>query len=359
MSGKVDLWQHPRSKRWYVTWTVKGRSLRRTTGARDRREAEAFRAAFVLNSGSQPLDGAEVPISAVLDSYYERHAKHLPSAEQARIAIKSLKAFYGISTVQAVTARNHERFIDERRGQGKSAGTINRHLGTLRAALRFAVKSGDLLASPHVPTLREPPPRAHILERNDVARLLRAARTLKHDHIVWFIRLALYTGARRSAILQLTWSRLELRSGTVDFRLPGITHARKRRAVTALPGRLVKSLRALRKRTDGTHIIEYNGRPVASIKRSWREVATAAKLPKVTPHVLKHTAVSWALRVASLWTVSGMTATSVRTLQNVYGKHLVEDQRAAVEEMTRKSRANPTKEKATSPAKSVRKKPRE
>ncbi len=347
MPGKVELWKSPVSGRFYVTWTVKGRSLRRTTGTRDRGEAEAFRAAFVLNSGSGPVDGNEVRIETVLDSYYERHAKHLPSAVQADIAIKSLKRFYGISTVGAVTARNHERFIAERKSEGKSNGTINRHLGTLRAALRFAVKSGDLATSPHVPALREPPPRALVLGRRDVARLLLASRRLSHGHVALFIRLAVYTGARRKAILDLTWDRVDLKTGVVDFRLPGVLHSRKRRAVTVLPARLLASLKRLRKRTKGTHVIEYNGQPIDSIKRSFKDVAKAAKLAHVTPHILKHTAVSWALRVASLWTVSGMTATSVRTLQNVYGKHLVEDQRAAVEAMTRNPRANPIKRKAT------------
>lgn len=345
MSGKVDLWQHPVSGRWYVTWTVKGRSLRRTTGTRDRREAEAFRAAFVLNSGAHPLDAADVRIETVLDSYYERHAKHLPSREQAAIAIASLKAFYGISTVGAVTARNHERFIQEKRDEGKSNGTINRHLGTLRASLRFAVRSGDLSSAPHVPALKEPPARAHVLDRRQIAQLLRAARRLGHDHIGRFIRLAVYTGARRSAILQLTWDRVDLKAGTVDFRLPGVLHSRKRRAVTALPARLLSSLKRLQKRATSDHVIVYNGQPIASIKRAFKDTAKAAKLAHVTPHVLKHTAVSWALRVASPWVVSGMTATSVRTLQNVYGKHMMEDQRAAVEEMARNSRAKPAQRK--------------
>jgi integrase len=355
MSGNVELWKHPATGRWYVTWTVGRRSHRRTTGTRDRGEAEAFRAAFVLNGGAQPVETSEARIDAVLDSYYNRHAKHLPSAVQAVIAIRSLKAFYGVSTVAAITARNHERFIAERTSQGKSNGTINRHLGTLRAALRFAVRSGDLSNAPHVPGLREPPSRANVLDRRQVAALLRAARALGHGHVALFIRLAVYTGARRRAILDLTWDRVDLKAGTVDFRLPGVIHARKRRAVTALPARLVSSLRRLRKRAKSSHVIEWNGKPVASIKRSFRDTAKAAKLAHITPHILKHTAVSWALRVASLWVVSGMTATSVRTLQNVYGKHLVEDQRAAVEAMARNPRANPPKKKATTRRKNAKK----
>jgi hypothetical protein len=76
-------------------------------------------------------------------------------------------------------------------------------------------------------------------------------------------------------------------------------------------------------------------------------------MPHVTPHVLKHTFVSQALQVASPWVVSGMTATSLRTLQAVYGKHMVEDQRRAAEAMaalTRKPRAKATKKETTAKA---------
>lgn len=111
-------------------------------------------------------------------------------------------------------------------------------------------------------------------------------------------------------------------------------------------------LRRLKKRAKAPTVIEYRGESVKAIKRAFRYVAKGAKLAHVTPHVLKHTAVSWALRVASPWVVSGMTATSVRTLQSVYGKHMVEDQKAAAEAVsrsgnTRNSRAKLAKRKAT------------
>lgn len=294
---------------------------------------------------------------ALLESYYDRHAKVLPSAERINIAINHLSEFYGAATVSAVNARSHERYIAQCRGEGKADGTINRHLGSLRAALRFAVKSGDLASAPHVPSLREPAPRPHVLDRDQVATLLQAARRLGHDHVVLFIRVSVYTGARRSAVLQLTWDRVDFRAATVDFRLPGVSHSRKRRAVTGLPARLLSTLRRLRKRSTCSHVIAWKGRPVASIKRAFREVAKAAKLPHVTPHVLKHTAVSWALRVASPWIVSGMTATSVRTLQAVYGKHMIEDLKVAAEAMARNSRAIPPKPEATTTRRRAKKKP--
>jgi integrase len=106
---------------------------------------------------------------------------------------------------------------------------------------------------------------------------------------------------------------------------------------------LLASLRRLSRRAKAQTVIEFNGKPVVNIRRSFRTVAAAAKLPHVTPHVLKHTAVSWALRVASPWIVSGMTATSVSTLQAVYGKHMMEDVKAAAEAMARPVNAQLTR----------------
>ena len=350
MSGKIDLWQHPVSRRFYVTWTEGSRSFRVSTRQSDREKAEEYRAAFVLerNSGEAGKPG-DIEVRTLLDSYWERHAKSLPSAERIDVAIRHLKKFYGASSVTSVSARNHERYTALCRSEGKANGTINRHMGSLRAALRFAVKSGDLSVAPYVPSLKEPPPRPHVLSQPQVAALIKAAKDkADHQHVETFIQIALQTGARRSAILQLTWDRVDLKAGTVDFRLPNVAHTRKRRAVTGISSRLGAFLGALRKRASGDHVIQYRGKPIASIKRGFREVAKAANLAHITPHVLKHTFVSEALKVASPWVVSGMTATSIRTLQAVYGKHMVEDQKAAAEAMTRNSRAKTTgKKKAT------------
>jgi integrase len=125
----------------------------------------------------------------------------------------------------------------------------------------------------------------------------------------------------------------------VDFRVPGVVYSRKKRAMTALPARLMSHLRRLRKRSKGSHVIMFDGQPVKNVKTAFRAVAKAAGV-KATPHTLKHTAVTLALRVASPWIVSGMTATSIRTLSAVYGKHMMPDLKAAAEAVARNGRAN-------------------
>ena len=73
-----------------------------------------------------------------------------------------------------------------------------------------------------------------------------------------------------------------MRTGTVDYRLPGVVHDRKRRAVAGVPLRLLASLRRLRKRQAGDNVIQWRGKPVASIKRAFDTAGlTAGSVPVV------------------------------------------------------------------------------
>lgn len=335
---RYKLWKHPDNGRYYVTWTVGGRSHRATTGTTVGSTAQKFLASFILEH-DRPLEAqpGKIAIATVLDLYWKRHAKNLDSQEAIGHRIKRLNKFYGLGAVDTVNARSSERFKAACIAENLSIGTINLHNTVLRAALKQAVKFGDLAVAPFVPSYREPPPKPHFLTRKQIAALLWACRTDRRRHLATFILLAVYTGARKGAILDLTWDRVDLSAGTVDFRLPGVIHARKRRAMTALPERVVAHLRRLKRRTKVKHVIAFEGEPVANIKTAFRAAAKAAKV-KATPHTLKHTAVTMALRVASPWIVSGMTATSMRTLSSVYGKHMMPDLKAAAEAVARNGR---------------------
>jgi integrase len=73
-------------------------------------------------------------------------------------------------------------------------------------------------------------------------------------------------------------------------------------------------------------VIEFDGHPIKSIRKAFRHAAEAAGLTGVTPHVLRHTAASWAMQngadMAATADYLGMT---VQVLQSTYG-HLHPDQ---------------------------------
>jgi integrase len=72
--------------------------------------------------------------------------------------------------------------------------------------------------------------------------------------------------------------------------------------------------------------VEFNGKPVASVKKGFRSGVRLAKLSevegKVTPHTLRHTAATWLMqRAAPLWEAAGFPGMSVEVLEKNYGHH--------------------------------------
>lgn len=59
------------------------------------------------------------------------------------------------------------------------------------------------------------------------------------------------------------------------------------------------------------------------MKRAWKGVVKAAGLgPDVTPHVLKHTAITWMLwKGIPIWEVARIVGTSPLMIERVYGHH--------------------------------------
>lgn len=74
-------------------------------------------------------------------------------------------------------------------------------------------------------------------------------------------------------------------------------------------------------------------------QRGWDAVVKAAGLgADVTPHVLKHSCATMLLRDGvDLWDVSGLTSTSTKTLESVYGHHSPEFQKSSAKAFRRKA----------------------
>jgi len=150
--------------------------------------------------------------------------------------------------------------------------------------------------------------------------------------------LSLYTGRRATAVLDLTWTRVDLEHGVIRFRAEGEAETNKRRGRVRIPRQLAAHLRRwCRDRARMTHVIMFRGERLDSIKRGIARAAQRAGLEGVTPHVLKHTAVTWAI-------VSGLGVedaaeffdTSPQTLRKTYWHHSPHHQERALEVVERR-----------------------
>ena len=70
-------------------------------------------------------------------------------------------------------------------------------------------------------------------------------------------------------------------------------------------------------------VVEWNGKPVKRIKKSFNTARIIAGLDdNVTPHVLRHTAATWLMQNGvDLWEAAGYLGMSVETLERTYGHH--------------------------------------
>jgi integrase len=342
-------------------WEIRDGTTRISTGTDSRQDAEKALAAYLeqKHRPTGPIGPEELTISMCLTIYAEEHAAYVAAPERIGYAIDALDAFWKNLTVSAVTAATCRKYASSRMtkfGKPASNGTIRRELNVLQAAINHCHKAGTLTTAPQITMPAKPPARERWLTRQEAAWLLRAARNLNRDgrHLADFILHGLYTGSRKETILAMHIDTPSLVGGHVDtvqgilYRKPGgKSETSKRQRPARLPSRYLAHLRRQTKHGRRYVVEDHRGNRVGDIKKSWsraRQLASelaGAKgidldLSDVTPHTLKHTAITWALQKgASIWETAGYFSTSPETINRVYGHHSPDYLKGAIDALNR------------------------
>lgn len=333
-----------RGQRWVI---VDGRTEIDTgCGAGDHKGAEEKLGAYIAETrtiDTSSRNPAQISVADVI-ALYIKHNSAPPGCYHAA----PLLGFFGLKTLREVNGQLCRAYAAAR-GAKVTTGTVRRELGTLQAAINFWHVESPLDAVPKVWKPEDSPPRERVLTRQEAAKLLRAARRLRLDYVARFILLGLYTGTRHAAILSLRWypssnaGWLDPQAGIIYRAGTAEKQTRKRRTAARMPDRLLAHVRrwAALDLAAGPQmaVIRYKGRPITRQQRGWDAVVKEAGLgADVTPHVLKHSATTWLLRAGmDLWDVSGLTSTSTKTLETVYGHHSPEFQKATAQAFRRRA----------------------
>lgn len=199
---------------------------------------------------------------------------------------KAIEPRFGHLHADDVTVEHCRAYTAARRRKGIKDGSIATELGHLRMALKWAEKHRLIARAPHIERPTPPKRTERHLTREQCRAMIEAATM---PHIRLYIIVALATGARNGAILDLTWSRCDFERGMIDLRNPAMTHPHKGRAVVPM-NRTVRA--ALIEARDGAlsdHVIEWAGRQVGSVKRGLKATAKAAGISgSVHPHLFRH-----------------------------------------------------------------------
>jgi integrase len=266
---------------WYVFRTVDGRTERTSLRTRDREEARRR----LIDLQKTPAGDT---VGALVEVYLADKDKTAIRSHDLHLAWKQARDHFAHLRPDQITREVCRAYAARR--AGRSAATIRKELETVRAAVRFsAPNSGAVFELPP-----PPPHRDRFLTREEARRLLRASRSV--PHIRAFISLSLSTAARSSAILDLTWDRVDFQRRMIRLEVgDDLDDARKSRARVPMNRRAWLYLRTLREAAMCDHVIEWAGRPVRSVKKGFAAAVVRAGLNprEITPHVLRHTAASW------------------------------------------------------------------
>lgn len=302
------LWLRPDTG----TWFIKDGSKRIPTECGEAEvEAAQGKLAEYLNSAYRPQRSsrsAEVTVADVVILYSEEKAPKTARPKETIAMLDRITDFFGDMTLTEVKGQTCREYTTDR----GNLGGARRDLEMLRSAINYYHAEHTLDMVPKITLPEKGMPRQKWLTRQEVARLLRAARNEKQcGHLVRVIMIGLYTGTRLSAVLNLQWmpnttaGHVDLDRGVIYRRAEGerVAH-NKRRTPVKIPPRLLRFLQYWHK-TDTTvdvegrqvtkrFVITYAGEKITKPHKAFRTIRDAAGFADdVTPHVLRHTRATW------------------------------------------------------------------
>lgn len=163
----------------------------------------------------------------------------------------------------------------ERSKAGRSRDTVHSELSMLRTAMHWSAKRGRILPV-HVWVPSPGKPRTNALTEDQLLRLIGAILEAP-QYIRILMLLAWATGARRQAILDLTWDRVDLEARTIDFNVEREksildTSHEKGRSISYMGEGLRRELIAAKEYARTEFVVEFRGRPMKDPKEGVKKV---------------------------------------------------------------------------------------
>jgi len=297
-----------------VTWWEDGKRRRYRLDALSRKEAEAAAIDVIRR---ETVKDAAPTVATIWDLYRQEKAGRRIAVAMA-FEWKAVGPHFGHLRPDQVTIDHCRAYTALRRAAGKHDGTIWTELGHLRTVFIWAQQRRLIDHAPSVERPPKPAPKDRWLTEAEIATLLAADMA---PHIRLAILLMLGTAGRVSAILELTWDRVDFKANWINLRTSD-TGPRKGRAAVPMNAGLRAALSQAKEARLTDYVIEWGGEPVKRIKTGFNAAVKNAGLEGVSPHVLRHTAaVHLVANGADMERVSQYLGhSSVDVTRRVYGR---------------------------------------
>lgn len=261
---------------------------RRTLYAADRPGAEA-EARHLWQRGSQ----SPWTVGRIVPAYVASlEADQKPSTQRRKDAWRALRTFWERVDPELIDPAMCRAYDAQRQA---SASTIRYELLMVSTAVKWARTEKHITAIPAFWLPAAPEHKTKHLTHQEFEQFYSCVVA---PHARLYVLLGLFTMARPSAILELTWERVDFERGLIDLNPSGRKQTAKRRPVVPIHDELGLELLAAYEARQCAYVIERGGRPVASIKKAFQAAAARSRIA-ATPYSLRHTGAVWAVEAGA------------------------------------------------------------
>lgn len=266
-----------------IVWFEGGRRHRHSLGTTDRASAEAAARAFWQR---RSIGGKVHTVGEAVRSYMAAKAG-IASIDRVGMSWKAATPYWDKMPVSRIDV---QASVDYRKARAHcKAVTVRNELAIIRAALNWAEREKLIDKAPFIQMPPLPASNVGHITKAEFRKLLDGAVS---PHIVLFMKLAVGTGARSNAILDLTWDRVNFETGLIELNPRERVQTSKYRATVPMNDQLRDALKEAKVGALSEYVIEHGREKVGSIKKGFGATARRAGV-KVSPHMLRHSAAVW------------------------------------------------------------------
>jgi integrase len=265
-------------------------------------------------------------LNELVESYIELHVK--ANAHRPERAVKDVR---GMVNTYLTTWKNRkigsirrQDIVDlhDRLGQEGHHVTANRVAQFIRTLYNWALDHNWRGVNPvHNIKFFKEAPREQFLQPEQMSNLLRALKSEPNNDLRDFVKIALFTGARRGDVFSARWEDINFETAT--WRVPK-PKTRGRESVpynVTLAGDVIKLLK--KRHNDTPWVFPSHGSTghLVNLKKPWQRLLKRAKIQNIRMHDLRRTFGSWqAMAGVSLPIIGASLGHRSQAATSIYAK---------------------------------------
>jgi integrase len=220
--GRGSIVLYEGTPNWKSNYCVNGKEHEQSTGTPDKKAARRWHKTKLdeIAAARQGLKKFVAPMTQrirvnelVADYLADAELRLAKSIDKMRSAAKPMQEHFGAMRAADVTEEMGDRYIQIRRKAGKADATINRETTILCSAFRLALRRGKISSMPMIRKLPENNVRRVFYDKDEFDSILAVAP----PYLVPVLKFYYLTGWRKSEVVGLNWSMVDMAAGTITI----------------------------------------------------------------------------------------------------------------------------------------------